>query len=499
MNKKILLIIFAISIIVLAVLPRSIELINGNYIFGYDQGKHWLAAKSIVMDRKFPLIGDEVGGRGGFFQGPGWYYLLAIPFFHFQGDPYGAIVMVFAIGVGTVILFLLLFHRLLDTRETLIAGFMLAIAPILISNSRFAWPPFIIPFLTILYLCFVYRVLQKQYQYIPFVFITVGLMAHFEIATAGTLCIATLVLLAGFSIYNRASLKQILSGLLFIVIPLLPLVIFDFRHDFLNAKGIWETFVGSKRYVGSSIEYMKIVSNHWMIFTDEFFRAFQVTFIPKLYLVGFMFAGITAMIFDKKVTRIKKQFISFLTALPIVLFLVLLFYKNDLWPWWISELTVIYTVLAGIITAYAWKQGVIMKVIAISVIGLMAYSYGQKTYSSFKNEISNYGGVHKIKGKKDALDFIFNDAKGEKFGIFVFTPPIYTYAYDYLIGWYGNKQYGYIPPNEKKDVFYLLIEPDTGEPWRHKGWIETVIKDGTVDATWELPSGFIIEKRRVPR
>jgi hypothetical protein len=59
------------------------------------------------------------------------------------------------------------------------------------------------------------------------------------------------------------------------------------------------------------------------------------------------------------------------------------------------------------------------------------------------------------------------------------------------------KKYGYTPPSEKKGLLYLLIEPDTEEPWRHKGWLETVIKDGTVEKTWNLPSGFIIEKRRL--
>src|SRR3989339_2191458 len=107
MNKKALVVILvSVGIIILAAMPRLIELISGNYVFGFDQGKHWLAAKSIVIDHKFPLIGDEVGGSGGFFQGSGWFYLLAISFFFFQGDPYGAVVLVFGIGVGIIILFL---------------------------------------------------------------------------------------------------------------------------------------------------------------------------------------------------------------------------------------------------------------------------------------------------------------------------------------------------------------------------------------------------------
>ena len=107
--KETIFITLCLVILIIAAIPRSVELFSGNYIFGFDQGKHWLAAKSIIIDHKLPLIGDEVGGAGGFFQGPGWYYLLAIPFLLFRGDPYGAIVLMFLLGIGTVGVLLLVF------------------------------------------------------------------------------------------------------------------------------------------------------------------------------------------------------------------------------------------------------------------------------------------------------------------------------------------------------------------------------------------------------
>jgi len=500
MKKKTIFFLFvAIGLVILAALPRSIELINKNFLFGFDQGKHWLAAKSIAVDHKFPLIGDEVGGGGGFFQGPGWYYLLAIPFFLFQGDPYGAVVLIFFLSIGVIVFFLTAFHSVLGKKETLIGGLLLSFAPILISNSRFAWPPFVIPFLTIFYLWFTYRVLQKKYFYSFGMFFVIGLMAHFEIATAGTLFITTCILFIIWSLKEKIPGKYFGLGLVGFSIPLLPLFLFDFRHDFLNMKGILAMLHGSKRYVGTWAEYLKIVSNHWMIFSDEFFRAFQILYIPKIYMAGFLIAGSVSMLLDKNISLIKKKFTGFLFVLPVLLFLVFLLYKNDVWPWWISELTVVYAVLCAIVLVYGWQKGVVMRILLITLVGFMSASYINKTYNSLKKELSDYGGVHKINGKKDALDVIFTDAKNEQFGLMVFTPPIYTYAYDFLSEWYGMKKYGYSPPRENENLLYLLIEPDTGEPWRHKGWLETVIKDGTVEKTWNLPSGFIIEKRRESR
>ena len=41
------------------------------------------------------------------------------------------------------------------------------------------------------------------------------------------------------------------------------------------------------------------------------------------------------------------------------------------------------------------------------------------------------------------------------------------------------------------------MEPDPSKPWSYKGWLETVIKDGKVDWTKTLPSGFVVQKREL--
>jgi len=497
MKKNIYLFLFAcICVLILAALPRSIEFLNRNYLFGFDQGKHWLAAKSIVVDHKFPLIGDEVGGaQGGFFQGSGWYYLLAIAFILFGGDPYGGIVLIFMLSVGLIAMFMALFKSYLGKKEIVTAGMLLAIAPILISNARFVWPPFVIPFLTVLYLFFVYNVLLKKYVHIIPVFFTIGLMAHFEIATAGTLFISTMILYVCYIVYEKIPVKYLFFGLVGFILPLFPLLIFDIRHDFLNTKGIIEMFTGSKTGPITTEAYIKIVANHWMIFYDEFFRAFQMLFLPKIVISGLLIAGTLSLLLDKRVPFLKKKFVAFLFISPISLFLVFLLFKSNVWAWWIPELTVIYIVLMAMVLVYGWQKGLIMRGLILVITGLMMFSYIKTTYSFLSKELFDYGGVHKIKGKTDALDIIYRDAKNTQFGLLIFTPPIYTYPYDYLLWWYGKNRYGYIPPYEKKNIFYLLIEPDEGQPWRHKGWIETVIKDGAILDSWVLPSGFIIEKR----
>ena len=480
-------------IIVLACIPRAIELVSGNYVFGFDQGKHWLGAKALVVDHKIPLIGDEVGGARGFFQGPGWIYSLSIFYLIFAGNPYGGIALMFISGVATVVLALWLFGKTLGKLEAGCVGLLLAMSPILIESSRLTWPPHMIPPLAIISLYALWKVIAGVYRYMPVLFFVVACMAHFEIATAGTMTMVLLIYIVPFVIIKKISWKIVFVSLLAWCIPFLPLVVFDIRHQFLNLKGIIDTF-GGDRQVQSSLALL--VENHRMIFTANIFHAFQTTFTSYFVIVGLLVIGVFQL-FDAKVPKIKRQFTFFLYLFPLVLFGVLLFYKNDLWPWWLYELFVVMVVCIGMTISWMIRKKGILKVAAITFLLFMAAGYAKESIRFWKNDYPNYGGTAKIRGKTDALDYIFQDAKTKDFGLFFFTPPVYTYAYDFVNWWYGKNRYGYVPPQEKKAVFYLLAEPDGEKPWTYNGWMETAITGGTVIYRVTLPSGFIVEKREM--
>jgi hypothetical protein len=135
---------------------------------------------------------------------------------------------------------------------------------------------------------------------------------------------------------------------------------------------------------------------------------------------------------------------------------------------------------------------ILLIILAWFVVRGTLFAYGIVT-QRFENY---YGGTAKIKGKMDAIDYIYRDAQGEKFSLFIFSPPIYTFPYDYILQWHAVKKYGYLPGQEKKGLFYLLIEKDNSKPWSYEGWLETVIKTGDIQETKILePSGFVIQKR----
>ena len=52
-----------------------------------------------------------------------------------------------------------------------------------------------------------------------------------------------------------------------------------------------------------------------------------------------------------------------------------------------------------------------------------------------------YGGTAKIRGKLDAIDYIYKTRKEKSLDFLFFSPPIYTYPYDYVLQWYAAKKW----------------------------------------------------------
>lgn len=468
-------------------LPRIIELLSGNYLFGFDQGLFYEAVYKIVVLHQPTLIGAEVGGIGGFFQGPGWYYLLSLAFLAFNGDPYGAMVLMFVLGILSIVLAGILFYKQNGTFFALIFAFLIAASPGIVSQSRFFWPPFVITPLTVLFLFAMQKTYSQKKYYLPLAFLLIGVMTHFEIATGGSLLLATIATLFFIRPKDVISVKIIGISLAAFFITQLPIVLFDLRHEFIGAKGLLK-FLTS----GSSTHASYSFSNHLDMYKDVLLIVTGNWLVALLCLALIIYSLMRIL---RKKTQIKnKKFILFLIVCPTILFILFLPLKATLWSWWFLELPVFLCFLLARSFVYVFKIKKV-KFFAFLVLLLLWLSSLYQTYYWYKNDLADYGGTAKIKGKIDAIDYIFADADGRQFGLLVFSPPVYTYPYDYLLKWYAAKKYNFSPKQEITDEFYLLIEPDPAKPWSYRGWIETVIKRGKAVKTITLPSGFIIQKR----
>lgn len=495
MNKKTILLFLIIFSI--AFMLRAQETISKNFIFLIDQGRDMLAVKRIIFDHHLTLIGPYTSLQGAF-QGPLWYYLLSIPAFITNGDPWSSVVLMLLISLSVLLIVFFWLRRELGDTTALLTAFLFAVSPEAVVAATYSWNPHPMWLLIPVSALSLYEVIKHRYRFHLLLWPSLSLMFHFETALAVFLSIASFIV---WVVFYRANLKNkfFLSGLLIAGIFFLPQVLFDLRHDFLMGRSVLNIFAGEDQGLivkGESLQYVHVMQNHVSVFFENFRSSFSDGRSNVIFAKLLSVIIVLALFFRKKhklFTKNEDVFTVLLARILIVVYLLTLLYPFPIRYWFLTGFQSYYLLLFGLILGALFRSGAgkAFVLITAALFIFPALYRLQLLYIIPPND----GGVAKIKGKIDAIDFIYNRAQSRNFGLLVFTPPVSTDAYDYLVWWHGKNKYGYVPHKDKKGEFYLLIEPDPGQPWTYQGWLETVVKRGEIEETVTLPSGFIIQKR----
>jgi hypothetical protein len=494
---------FVCFIFIWGIALRAVEIVNGNYLFGFDQGRDYLAAYNIVENHKLTLIGSEIGagsaGLNGIFHGPGYYYLLACMYILSHGDPYGGLLLMFGFGVATLIVVYATTKRIFGKTVGIISLFLVGISPLIVSQSRFLWNHHPSSFFIALTLYFVYMISAKPRLYAPLALLTGGLIYHFELAIAVPVVAALWLSLP--LIFRIKDVKTYLYSSVSTTLAFLPFVAFDSRHGWPAIRTLsGYLFGGSGSTAG--ISWTRI-SDHLRAYLYNASNSFMFEFIGgplSKVLSACLFIALILMVFRTKDMR-QRLFFRFLLVLLIVSYGILLFLNNSVWDYYLIHAHFVYIYIFAYLVILLFsklRKNLFARIgfyLLSAFILLMIWSSAKRMYINIMYDLVDLGGVEKIKGKRQAVDYIFHDADGKPFSEFTFMAPIYTYPYEYLFKTYGLKKYGYVPGTDKKGLVYLIIEPDNSKPWTYKGWLETVIVGGDIISTTTLPTGHIVQKR----
>lgn len=475
---------------------RAQEVLSNNYLFLLDMGRDMLAVKGIIYDFHPTLIGPYTS-LAGVFQGPLYYYLIAIPSFILKGNPLGPLILMLIISLLSVILAFYFSKKYFGIVSGLFIALLFSVSPEAIAASTYTWNPHPMWLLIVLFTFLFYRLLNGNEKLHLFVWPVIGLMFHFE-AALGFFIGITSLLLSLIILRKQLLVRHFLIGICICSLTFSPLVLFDLRHEFLMTKSVITLLKGGNESLfvkGESLGFFDLTINHANTFISNYISGF-----PKLFNFNYthviLFIGtILSFIYTRKNKKLQpfysyyKMYFAFLS----IFLVLLLFYPYPLRYWFFTGFQTFHIIAVGISFALLWRYKIGKIIILLLLIKLLFYSIAQidKLYFNPPND----GGFAKVRGKLSAIEYIYKDSGGKDFNFLIFTPPVLTDAYDYLVWWYGSRNYNYIPGKEKAGVFYLLIEPDGSNPWSYKGWLETVVKTGTVLETVNHPSGLIIQKR----
>jgi len=498
-NEGVLYFLLILFIFAVAAVLRSQEWLSNNFLFLIDQGRDMMAVKGIVFAHHLTLIGPYTSLQG-VFQGPLWYYLLAIPILITRGNPLGPQFLMFIISMTTVLTVYLFTKLFFGKKVAAVSTFLFAISPEAVAAATYIWNPHPMWLLIVLYIFTFYLVAIGKNKFQMLLWLLVGLMFNFEAALAFFMLLATFTY---FLIFERGKIRTryFVFGMLLLLMTFSPQILFELRHNFLMTKSVLSLFSGHKQGLlikGEQSGYSSLIVSHIQTFYNNFLSGFmQFNLLPvlsQIFIVVFIGVGIFAAklnVFSKN----EKKYLSLLFWLAAIVFLLAFLYPFPIRYWFLTGFQTFYILLIGFIVGKLWSNQW-LKLIILIVFVLLCFQTLQRINTIYSD--TDLGGAAKIKGQEQAIDYIYQDAKGKPFGLFIFTPPVYTFQYDYLLWWYAGPKYHYLPYQEKKGTFYLLMQVDTDQPSSYKGWMETVIKTGKIIYTKTLePSRFIVQKRQI--
>lgn len=472
MNKKVVVVI--IVILLIGIVYRLALTANGNFLFNMDNARDMVDVREMIILGKLRLTGPTSAIEG-FYNGPFWYYLLAIPFIISGGDPYASIIMeiiLWAIGG----FFLLKLVSRWGNWLILPIGAIWVSSDYIVLTNLYAFNPNPVTLLAPLFIYLLVEYLEKgKAVYIILAFILAGLFFNFEM-NFGVFMPA--IILASIILTKKSQLlkqKWFWIGFGGFVATVMPQLIFDLRHQFIMSKAIL-------RHLSENSGNLNIATRLQSV-QESFYNTFQATMMnyqifTKIILVVFIPVIYWFMKKKKKETTVYTSLI--LIIVPFLGYLILPVTVN---PWHLGGEMAASLILIGFLLKKLLDGGMLSKII-FAIFFISIIWFGTNNFGNFF--IEDFGKPNLdpslYKNEIAAIDYVYKYAKGQNFKVYSYLPSVYDYPYQYLFWWYGQKKYGYIPgeyvyspnkpvyiPSQDKfqgrkdnlsDLVFLIKEPD---------------------------------------
>ncbi len=224
-----------------------------------DEGRDAIVIKGILVDHHIPLLGP-VTSIGNIYDGPLYYYMMAISMAIGWLNPLSAAVMVAIIGIVTVGLVYYLARVWFGKVPALIASFLYAISPITIIYSRSSWNPNPAPFFALLSIISLYKLrLTKNSYWLILTGISLAFAVQMHFLSLILIPILGILWLLEFwpLIKAKKNLSKFLINSLLAVIAFLilmsPIALFDIRHDYMDLHAFIKYFTDRQTTVNLNV------------------------------------------------------------------------------------------------------------------------------------------------------------------------------------------------------------------------------------------------------
>jgi 4-amino-4-deoxy-L-arabinose transferase-like glycosyltransferase len=276
MNKKVVSLLFVL-VIVGSMFVRGYHF-RDHLTFQSDQGRDAMIAKRILTEADIALIGP-VTSVGNMYLGPLYYYFM-VPFLAVTyPDPSGPAYAIAILSILTVAGVFWVGKRIFNPSTAIIASLFCGFMGTAITYSRFSWNPNIAPFLGLLLFFasyYAHKTRSIRWWIVVGLVFSMLLQSHYvALSLAPALVILYLHSLA--TTKNKRSLMYGgLGAVAVIVVSLLPLAVFDIRHNGIISSGFGTFFTSNEEHIRPLIKISQTLRDlelrSWLILAQLMVR-----------------------------------------------------------------------------------------------------------------------------------------------------------------------------------------------------------------------------------
>lgn len=411
---------FYLLIICFFTLFFSILKISKGYTFEWDQSDDATKVFSIISQKKPLLIGPRVSNENGFFVGPYHYYFL-LPFYLLtNGDPVAGSYAVIFINILTVLVSFILIKKISNEKNALISTLLISVC-----LGKICWSVMYTPLIAITAFFICYQAINKRF-YFPLAMLFAGFISNLHLVP---ISLIPVILISFILSKHKPKLKDIFLGIILFILPFIPIIIFDFRHDFLNINKIILFIKGQS---GSEVIG---IQNLWL---RSFWRSLNIFNIFPKDIERFIIL-LFIVIFPFFIKKIKIRILIFVwVLLPLI---VLSQYHGAISEYYYGMITALIPFLLSFFLTKIINNNFILYLF----IFLFLLFVTGKTYSREKESIS-------LDDKKAVVQYLVNQKQDQPFNLSYETDVLMNFGFDYLFNYYQNK-----PQNINEAHLYTLF------------------------------------------
>ena len=506
---------WSLLVIILGLVLRWLPMYPDNFYFTVDQGDDAVQARQWWYRHQLPLVGQGTSIKG-VYHGPYWIWLIGIGFWLFDGHPLGALTILIIINLSATILLVRKLAQKTSLVFAVFTGLSLQVFWPFYEVSRFAFSPFPLTAIAIVTVLFLTQALEKKPVFLIFAAFLIGFIWHTELASiAPFLGLFFLVCFWGHKTHLWAR-KEIMHAVLGLLVFFIPLFITETANGFpqfwaLRNHLITQNHVFSRlTWAGTSLKMADLIGQS-LIGQERFVYLGLVMAIA--ILIFFLtrskpfLSGNESLVFIRRFVLLS-WCLTFLTGVW--------FAMNQGWHPWHTVYIPPLLFLTNLLIIYMLPKKISQVLLLIILISQLSLFF--QRYQEYFRPANDAGILH---NQLKAIDWIYRQAENKGFYVYIYTPFVYDYPYQYLIWWKGLKKYGYLPceystypstpslyvpglkhyQTPQKDCVeaprtkdrFLIIEPDQNKA-NQNAWL-TGIATGTTLVAKAFVGSITIEQR----